>query len=294
MPQNNIILKKLHECYATLQVVDYETQLINKSKFEAVNQQFMTKGYIKEILQKRIQVITQVVEPSITEILLLLAQVNSKFHEITRPLTLDRESESSIGQTKSEETQKSKCNRIDHFFEIGLLLTTVVSASIFQYVSAKYQFQTDIENSVKLLDLRFLFKELTIPIVALISAWLLKELLPEKRFGVLRHLKRFIREFCWTLLSNFLILELLSLIFLGFITDLRQLSTSVGIMTILFALSTFPITLEYKKCELNKELELNKRFLRFMGVALIEHGVIYYISIIVILLNILLSVLPGP
>lgn len=217
--RNNIFLAKLFECYAALQVVNDDIARMNKMKFEVLTQPNIVTKYIKEMLQKRIQVIEQVVEPSITEIYSILVLIDPRVKKPAELPASDKGTGALPSSVASVPASREKCVRIDHFFEIGLLLATILSASIFQYVSAKYQFQIDLKDVDKLRDLGFLFKELTIPVVVLILAWLGKELVPETFLKVLHPLKRFIKEFCWTFLSNFLVLELLSLIFLGFITD---------------------------------------------------------------------------
>jgi len=184
-----------------------------------------------------------------------------------------------------------KTEKIDHLFEIGLVLVTVISASILQYLSSKYSFDMTLTNAQKLADLSFVFKELTMPIIILILLWLLKELI-FGRYVLSLSLKRFVKEFCWTFLSIFLVLEILSFAFLGFISKPDQLSTIVGIMMLFAFLFTFPITWEYGGHSLKREKP--KRRESFMGAmtALVEHLVVFTISYVVILAVILVSATP--
>jgi cellulose synthase/poly-beta-1,6-N-acetylglucosamine synthase-like glycosyltransferase len=153
--------------------------------------------------------------------------------------------------------KREKSEKADQLFEIALLLITVLSASIFQCIWSKYSFENTLTNAQKLADLSFSFKELTIPIIILISFWLLKELISGTSSLSLR-LKRYVKEFCWAFLSIFLALEILSVVFLGFIMKPYQLSI-VGFVMVLFAfLSTFPITVKYRG-HISVEAESKKR-----------------------------------
>jgi len=186
---------------------------------------------------------------------------------------------------------REKSERIDHLFEVGLVLITVVSASILQYLSSKYSLDDTLDNAQKLADLRFVFKELTMPIMILVLLWLLKELFFGRHvFSLL--LKRFVKEFCWTFMSIFLVLEILSFAFLGFMSKPDQLSAVVIIMMLFAFLFTFPITWQYGGHTLKREKTKKWRSFRGAMTALAEHLVIFSISYIVILAVILASIVP--
>jgi len=83
----NALIKKLDNCYAALQVVNYQTGNINQAKFEVLTKTSLLPKRIEEILQKRKEVIAKVIEPAITELLLLFAQVEPEFQDMIKPFT---------------------------------------------------------------------------------------------------------------------------------------------------------------------------------------------------------------
>ena len=84
--------------------------------------------------------------------------------------------------------------RIDHLFEVGLILLGILSAAEFQYVASTTPLNPFITEEQTMLEISYAFKVLTYPPVVLIVAWLLKELLPRARFPNGRML---LTEFCW-------------------------------------------------------------------------------------------------
>lgn len=88
----NILMKKLHECYAALQVVNNQTRILNEAKFEVLTKPSLLPKRIEEILQKRKETMVKVIEPTITELLLLFAQIEPKFQDTIKPLTATQES----------------------------------------------------------------------------------------------------------------------------------------------------------------------------------------------------------
>jgi hypothetical protein len=187
---------------------------------------------------------------------------------------------------------REESDKADRFFEIALLLATVLSASIFQYLWSKYSFGNTPTNTVKLSDLSFEFKELTIPIIVLILLWLLKELISGRSVLSLRF-KSIVKEFCWTFLGIFLAAEILSVAFLGFITNPSQLSTTLGVMLLFAFVTTFAITGKYSEY-ISGELESKKSWLRRLGSALGEHCIVFAFSYFVFVALIWLSALPAP
>ena len=182
---------------------------------------------------------------------------------------------------KREEVE-DQVRRIDRLFEIGLLLATILSASIMQYASAKFIYEE------KLKDLDFTFKELTIPIITLILLWLIKELFPRRILKWL-YLKRWTKEFCWTFLSNFLVLGILSFIIVSFTTDKHLLSSITSTMVLIAWLLTLSASWYYRKGE-----QESRKFSRELAMTISEHAIIFAISYFVLIRIILISNLPAP
>lgn len=279
------LIKKLHDCYTALQVVNYQIRNVNNAKFEVLTKPSMLPKRIEEILQKRKETIVKVIEPTITELLLLFAQIEPKFQDTIKPFTTTQEIKIQPNRKSPSQITKEKCKRIDRIFEIGLLLATVLSASILQYASTKYVYEG------KLTDLDFAFKELTIPIIILILLWLIKELFPRRSLKWL-HLKRWAKEFCWAFLNNFLVLGILSFIIVSFTTDIYLLSSITITMMLIALVLTFPISWNYRKCE-----QENGKFKSRGGsivMTIAEHIIIYAISYFILVGIILVSNLPAP
>ena len=216
---------------------------------------------------------------------MFLTQIEPKFQDTIKPFTTTQEIKIQPNKKPPLQTTNEKCKRIDRLFEIGLLLATVLSASILQYASARYVYEE------KLTDLDFAFKELTIPLVILILLWLIKELFPRRSLKWL-HLKRWAKEFCWTFLSNFLVLGILSFIIVSFTTDTNLLSSITATMVIIALLLTFPISFNYRKREEENEKSKSRR--RFHAMTIPEHTIIFVISLLVLEGIIAISNLPVP
>ncbi|MFB0567254.1 MAG: hypothetical protein ACETVM_01545 [Candidatus Bathyarchaeia archaeon] len=84
-------IKKLYDCYASLQIVNYQTRNINEAKFDVLIRPSGLPKRIEEILQKRKEVIVKVIEPAIIELLLLSAQIEPKFQDMIKPFTTTQE-----------------------------------------------------------------------------------------------------------------------------------------------------------------------------------------------------------
>ena len=80
------LIKKLHECYAALQIVNHQTRILNEEKFGVLTKPSLLTKRIEEILQKRKEVIIKVIEPAIIELLLLSAQIEPKFQDTIKSL----------------------------------------------------------------------------------------------------------------------------------------------------------------------------------------------------------------
>jgi hypothetical protein len=189
--------------------------------------------------------------------------------------------------------KRKESERIDQLFEIGLVLITVLSASIFEYLWSKYSFDNTMSDADKLKDLSFSFKELTIPILILILLWLLKELAFGK-FALSISFKRVVKEFCWTFLSIFLAAEILSVVFLGFVTNPSQVSDFLLVMMTLAFLFTFATTWNYRKHISSKGESKKPKLLARFGATLAEHCTVFAVSYIAFLIVVWLSALPAP
>jgi hypothetical protein len=166
--------------------------------------------------------------------------------------------------------QKTASEKLDHLFEIGLILITVLSAQELQYASTLYSGQSN--------EIAFVFRILSIPILMIILLWLIKELFPQKIRSL--SLRRWIKEFCWDSLSVFIAVEIISFAVLGFpelaknINIFQSLSLFLAIFGVIL---TFPVTWKYRAFEIKVENE-KKAKVRFIGDTLIEHIILYWIA----------------
>jgi len=184
--------------------------------------------------------------------------------------------------------KRARTDKPDRLFEIALLLISMLSASIYQYVWSKYSFDTtSLTTSQKLSDLGFLFKDLTIPIVFLILLWLLAEFVSGES-AFLSSVKRIGKEICWTFLSIFLATEILQLFFYGFAkTPLPQV---LGIMVLIAFLSTFAVTRKYGEPTSAKGKSQSPSMLK----SLPEYMIVFALSYSLIVMFIFISALPSP
>jgi len=74
--------RKLHDCYASLQVVNQYTEIMNHEKFEALTKSSKLPQRIEEVLLKRKEVIERVVEPTIVELLAMFTKIEKKSKDI--------------------------------------------------------------------------------------------------------------------------------------------------------------------------------------------------------------------
>jgi hypothetical protein len=92
-----------------------------------------------------------------------------------------------------------RVTRIDHLFEIGLVLVTLLFGAELQYVSVQIEFQEAATKSM--VDVNFTFRVFSILLGILILLWITKELIPFARGQII------FRNFCWGLLSMIFALE---------------------------------------------------------------------------------------
>jgi hypothetical protein len=80
-----------------------------------------------------------------------------------------------------------KARRSDNLFTMALMLTSIIAVAELQYVVTKY---------TAISDIKYYFWVLTYPLVVLIFAWIMKELVQRKKY---RSFSIFLTEFCWYL-----------------------------------------------------------------------------------------------
>jgi len=174
--------------------------------------------------------------------------------------------------------------RIDKLFEIGLLLVTVLAASELQYASFRYSSPENLHL------VNYFFRALTIPIILLVMLWLLKDLVPS--LPVRFPLKRYTKEFCWTLFGNFFFFEILFFISLSFIADSSPFGTWGKAITLVSFFVTFPATWQYRKADERNPISNS---VRFSLLTICEHVLIYTISYVLSLfIVIIVGVVPMP
>ncbi len=283
----NEVLRKIFRIY-------YEYEHMSRKIDTQFNMHYSIVRSMDTYLQERKQIVGAILVHATTLEKESEQLINEIENELTRLSRNQRKTTQHTEQavTPNRQADEQGTEKVDHFFEVGLVLITVLSASLLQYLSSKYSFDTTLTNAEKLRDLSFAFKELTLPIVILILVWLLKELIPSGRF--LSSLKRFVKEFCWTFFSIFLVLQLLSFILFGFITEPNQPSSIVLIMTFFASLFTFPLTWQYRGYHYRGERLGRREIVTPALFAVVEHFFIFFVSYLVLLEVILLSVLPAP
>lgn len=94
-------------------------------------------------------------------------------------------------------------NKLDNLFEVALVLTGVLAAALFQYITA-----LPVDSSVQTIILNFTLGFTTFPFIFLILIWILKEVLiiRGKRLLSLR-----LTFLCWTIWGDILFIYLASL-----------------------------------------------------------------------------------
>jgi len=84
--------------------------------------------------------------------------------------------------------------KLDHLFEVDLVLLGILSAAEFQYASATLSLNSTLNEEQKVILISYFFRIITYPLVPLIVSWLIKEALPRARYP---NLKMILTEFCW-------------------------------------------------------------------------------------------------
>jgi len=74
--------RKLHDCYASLQVVNQYTEIVNREKFKVLTKPSTLPQRIEEVLLKRKEVIEKVVERTIVELPAMFSKIEKKSKDI--------------------------------------------------------------------------------------------------------------------------------------------------------------------------------------------------------------------
>jgi hypothetical protein len=165
-------------------------------------------------------------------------------------------------------------DRVDKAFEFGLLLVTVLAASELGYAAVALQ--------KALADVNFVFRVLTIPVIALILLWLMKDLIPDRPLRI----KRWIREFCWTFFGNLFVLEIVVFLMLSFFTNPTSAMPWVYAILLLALVITFPATWRYREADqVQSEIPHTHRLM----LTVFEHTILFILAYFVMLAVILAS-----
>ena len=160
-------------------------------------------------------------------------------------------------------------SRIDKIFELCLLLITVIAAGELQYASFIYSSKDTLSQ------VNYFFRVSTIPIIILVTTWIVMKLFPSLPSKV-HVLRRFVKEFCWTLFGNLFALEIIVFVYLGFSTELDASMVWGQYGTLLSVLLTFPATWQYRKADQENGQNMLKPY--FPWITLLEHAVLYFLS----------------
>lgn len=152
---------------------------------------------------------------------------------------------------------------LDHLFEIGLVLVTVLSAAELQFAASILPAD---EHNV----LNFFFRITTFPIIILVLLWLFKELYPS-RLERKVPLRRGLKEFSWVFLGNLIVLNLVIYLILSFSGTLTEFALWAEILAVCAIVFTFPVTWAYRKCDVAPETESLPR--KFYYLTVLEHAV---------------------
>jgi len=129
------------------------------------------------------------------------------------------------------QANEERIRRIDHLFDVGLVLVTILFGAELQYVSAT-------RNTA---DVTFTFRVFTILLVLLIISWIIRELIPNAKLRIV------VRNFCWGFVSMIIALEGLSFFALSSFTDPNQLRSITSVLFVLSFLFTILIIWTYRR-----------------------------------------------
>jgi hypothetical protein len=190
-------------------------------------------------------------------------------------------------ESNNQNIFRARCEKLNHFFEIGIILITVLSAQELVYASVLALEPTP---QITINDMEFLFKILTLPIIIIVLFWLIKEVFPVPSQRILGwqlprwfYLRRWMKEFCWFSLTLFISLEIIAFVAFGFpkSSKLVYQPLTIALALVGFFLTLF-VTYNYRKCEIETTNEQKARE-RFIKNTVIEHAVVWLITVVIFL-----------
>jgi hypothetical protein len=169
-------------------------------------------------------------------------------------------------------------NGIDYVFAICLIFVAVIAVAELQYVHSVLG-QDQLSNWWT--QITFVFKGTIVPMFVLVAIWLVAMIFPHVKVPLAR--RRYLKEFCWTLLGNVIALEIVLLNFLS--AGIHSwLNVSVMSGRIFEFMPSFFLTLlatwQYRRIDSNK----NQSAIKFGLITVLEHGLIYSISYFLLLM----------
>jgi hypothetical protein len=193
--------------------------------------------------------------------------LTDRFIHDLNPTSVSNPEKANPLSTSSEETKNGI--EIDKIFELCLLLVTVIAAAELQYASLIYA------SKEVLYQVNYIFRVSTIPIIILITTWIVVKLFPSIPSKA-RPLRRFAKEFCWTLFGNLFALEIIVFVYLGFSKELAPSMVWGQYGTLLSVILTFPATWQYRKAEQKERQNIFRT--DFPWITLLEHVALYLLS----------------
>lgn len=143
--------------------------------------------------------------------------------EYVSKLPTQRVEQEDVTPPTQRQPNEERIRRIEHLFDVGLVLVTVLFGAELQYVSATRDTA----------DVTFTFRVFSILLVLLIISWIIRELIPNA------HLRIVVRNFCWGFLSMIVALEGLSFFAVSAFTDpnqLRSITTGLFFLSFIFTI----------------------------------------------------------
>ncbi len=172
---------------------------------------------------------------------------------------------------------------LDRAFGVGVLVVAAIAILELQFANFIYgQAQTAFDD--RWTQIVFVFRVTAIPLFILVIVWLVAMAFPHVRVPIVR--RRYLKEFCWALLGNVLVLNFATFNFLsainyyppgGHIALEVDQKVLTGMLISFFL--TFLATWSYRRVDLSdKEISL-----KFGLVTILEHALVYVVSYFLIL-----------
>jgi len=198
---------------------------------------------------------------------------------------------------------------IDKIFELCLLLITIIAAAELQYASyvfsqiypqepalTAHQIAEQMRSNA--VQVNIVFRYTTFPLLVLITTWIILMLIQsiKTNFGILQKFRRFMKEFCWGLFGNLLVLEIITFSTLSVSTELAPSMIWGQVARFLSVFLTFPATWYYRKADGGNQ-QNHSRFERlgFVWTSVLENLTTYIIAYFVVFLILAWSIItPTP